>query len=519
MIKTVTIELKPEQINDDALIRKIIARECLLNSEDISSIEYLKRSLDSRNKKPRYQLLAEVYCNENPPEKESIKSTYRDTTEKYRVIIVGSGPAGYFAALELLEMGIKPIVFERGKDVQSRRRDIRDIMQNGIVNPDSNYCFGEGGAGTYSDGKLYTRSDKRGNTKKVLNILVEHGANPDILVDAHPHIGSNKLHKIVAAIRETIIQHGGEVHFESKVTDIIIRNSSACGVIVNTTDEHFGDSVILATGHSARDIYYLCYDKKINIEVKPYAVGFRIEHYQELIDKIQYGSSDYDLPPASYRLAAQANGRGVFSFCMCPGGIIVPAVTAEKELVVNGMSMSKRSSKFANSGIVTTVDERDFTKFLEFGALAGLKFQEELESRFFTADNEHPLKAPAQRLVDFISNSSSSSLMESSYIPGLVNSNLNRLFPKDINIALLNGLTSFGTKLRGFITSDANVIGLESRTSSPVRIPRDRESLIHNGIDNLYPCGEGAGYAGGIVSSAIDGQNTAKAILSKLIIS
>ncbi len=519
MIKTVTIELKPEQIYDDLLIRKIIAREGLINPDEISHIDYLKRSLDSRNRKPRYQLLADVYCNEDPPIKESIKSKYRNVSDKLKILIVGSGPAGYFAALELLEMGIKPIVFERGKDVQSRRRDLRDIMQNGIINPDSNYCFGEGGAGTYSDGKLYTRSDKRGNTKKVLNILVEHGANPDILVDAHPHIGSNKLHKIVASIRDTIIQHGGEVHFESKVTDIIINNNSASGVVVNNTDKYFGDSIILATGHSARDIYYLLHEKNVTIEVKPFAVGFRIEHFQDLIDKIQYGSNEYDLPPASYRLATQSNGRGVFSFCMCPGGIIVPAATANKELVVNGMSMSKRNSKFANSGIVATVDSSDFTKYSEFGALAGLKFQEELEHKFFTDNKENPLKAPAQRLVDYLSNRSSSSLMESSYIPGLVNSNLNRLFPKDINGALLAGLLSFGSKMRGFLTSEANVIGLESRTSSPVRIPRDRETFVHVGIDNLYPCGEGAGYAGGIVSSAIDGQNTAKAILSKLIIS
>jgi len=512
-----TIELKPEQINDDALIRKIAARACLVNESDITGIDYLKRSIDARNRKPKYILQLEVFSNEPFPEKELIRDKYKDVSENNKVLIIGAGPAGYFAALELLESGIKPVIFERGKDVRARRRDLREIMQKGLVNPNSNYCFGEGGAGAYSDGKLYTRSDKRGDIKKVLQILVEHGANPDILIDAHPHIGSNKLPKVISEIRETILNHGGEVHFDSHVTDIIIRDNKAAGVIVNDSEEYLGDSIILATGHSARDIYYLLDRKKIFIEMKPYAVGFRIEHYQHLINEIQYGKGySAELPQASYRLAAQAGGRGVFSFCMCPGGLVVPSVTNSNELVVNGMSMSGRNSRFANSGIVTSVDGNDFVKYKGFGALAGLKFQEELEHKFYTGNAENPLKAPAQRLIDFMEGRKSTSLNESSYIPGLVYSELNNLFPKNITQSLQGGIHSFGTKMRGYMCYDANLIGLESRTSSPVRISRDKESFAHVEITNLYPCGEGAGYAGGIVSSAIDGQNATKQLKMKI---
>ncbi len=513
MKKSLTIELKPEQIHDDLLIRKIISKSCNINENEITGIDYLKRSLDARSKNPKYLLNLEVFINEHLPVRNLIKSNYKNTTGGKRVLIVGAGPAGYFAALELLEFGIKPIIFDRGKNIRDRRPDLRQIMQTGVVNPNSNYCFGEGGAGAYSDGKLYTRSDKRGNTKKILQILVEHGADPDILVDAHPHIGSNKLPQIISAIRDTILEFGGEVYFNSQVTDLILSKEKCEGVIVNQSDEYLGDAVILATGHSARDIYYLFQRKNIFIESKPFAVGFRVEHYQEHINIIQYGKGySSELPSASYKLVAQVNGAGVFSFCMCPGGIVMPSATASYELVVNGMSMSKRNSRFANSGIVTSVDEKDFSEFSKFGALAGLKFQEELESRFYAPDSENLLKAPAQRLIDFLEKKKSNSLNESSYIPGLVNSELSGLFPKNISDNLKSGFQTFGQKMRGFLTNEANAIGLESRTSSPVRITRNRETYSHVEITNLYPCGEGSGYAGGIVSSAVDGQNSARAL-------
>jgi uncharacterized FAD-dependent dehydrogenase len=458
-----------------------------------------------------------VYANEPYPGTIGIKSQYPDINEKNSVIIVGAGPAGYFAALELLEAGIKPIIFERGKDVRNRRFDLKQILQKGEVDPNSNYCFGEGGAGAYSDGKLYTRSDKRGNIKKVLQVLVEHGADADIMIDAQPHIGSDKLPLIISAIRQTILDHGGEIHFNSLVTDLKIKDDRVLGVIVNNTDEHLADAVILATGHSARDIYKLFDQKKIFIEGKPFAVGFRVEHSQELINEIQYGTGyDASLPAASYKLVTQTERGGVFSFCVCPGGIIVPAATSSGELVVNGMSMSGRDSKFANSGIVTTVDSRDFTKYESFGALSGMKFQEELENKFYTGDKENLLKAPAQRLTDFVSDRKSTSLYQTSYIPGLIISEMKRLFPENITASLQQGLNDFGRKMRGFMTSEANIIGLESRTSSPVRITRDRESFSHVQIKNLYPCGEGSGYAGGIVSSAMDGQNAAKSLIKTL---
>jgi uncharacterized FAD-dependent dehydrogenase len=517
MIKQINIELKPEQLENNDLIKSIAARNCKVKPDQITSIDYIKRSLDSRHRIPKYQIILDVYIDEQMAEKKTVKSEYKVSDEKNKTIIVGSGPAGYFAALELLEAGIKPIVFERGKNVRERRIDLRNIMQDGVVNPESNYCFGEGGAGTFSDGKLYTRSDKRGDIKKVLQILVEHGANPDILIDAHPHIGSNKLHQVVTNIRNTILEFGGEIHFNSKVTDIIVKNGKAIGVVVNGENEHLANNIILATGHSARDIFYLLNDKNIFIESKPFAVGFRIEHKQELIDNIQYGRNHSQLlPPASYKLVAQFKDKGIFSFCMCPGGIIVPSVTDSNELVVNGMSNSGRNSKFANSGIVTTVDEKDFTKFSEFKQLAGLKFQEQLEKKFFTNHESNALAAPAQKMNDFINNKESSSLNESSYIPGLISKNLNKLFPKHIGESLRAGLISFGNKMQGYYSEEANIIGLESRTSSPVRVTRNRETFSHIEIQNLYPCGEGAGYAGGIVSSAIDGQNAAKAIIKKV---
>ena len=397
--------------------------------------------------------------------------------------------------------------------MRSRRRDLRAIQQFGEVNPHSNYCFGEGGAGTYSDGKLYTRSHKRGNIEKALKLLVEHGAAADILVDAHPHIGSNKLPKIVGNIRETIRHFGGEIHFDSQVTDLIIKDGEIKGVIVNDQEEQLAEAVILATGHSARDIYQLLAKKGVEIEAKPYALGVRIEHPQPLIDSIQYRQKprERDLPAASYRLACQVNGRGVFSFCMCPGGLVVPAATAPGELVVNGMSMSKRDSPFANSGTVVAVEVEDLLPYQQHGIFAGLAFQQEIEQRMWQA-GDGSQKAPAQRLTDFVNAKTSKNLPATSYIPGLFEAPLHELLPKSIFERLRQGVQQFGKQMKGYYTSEANVIGTESRTSSPIRIPRDRETYMHTSIHGLFPCGEGAGYAGGIISAAMDGQNVARAV-------
>ncbi len=518
MKKQIEIDLKIENVNDNEYIKKVAATMCKISPEEITEMEYLKRSLDCRTQTPKYKLVLNVFTESDKLEKINIRDRYKQADPNKQVIIVGAGPAGYFAALELLEYGITPIVLERGKDVQGRRRDLKDIMQDGVVNPNSNYCFGEGGAGAYSDGKLYTRSNKRGDVRKVLKIFVEHNADADILVDAQAHIGSDKLPKIIAEMRNTIIEFGGEVHFDSKVTDLIVENDVVLGVKVNAEVEYRASYVILATGHSARDIYYMFDANKYAIEAKPFSVGFRLEHYQELINKIQHGNKFAKvLPAAAYKLVAQAGNRGVFSFCMCPGGLIVPASTNANELVVNGMSMSGRNSKFANSGIVCSVTDADFAEFADFGVLAGLKFQESLEQNFYLDAGDNFLKAPAQRMVDFIKQRESNSLMETSYVPGLESMNVARLFPKNIADSLRIGLDQFGKKMKGFMTEDANVVGLESRTSSPVRIPRDKESLQHLQLKNLYPCGEGSGYAGGIVSSALDGENSAKMIAERFI--
>jgi uncharacterized FAD-dependent dehydrogenase len=429
------------------------------------------------------------------------------------VLIIGAGPAGMFAALELIELGLKPIVLDRGKDVRARRRDLRAIQQFGEVNPHSNYCFGEGGAGTYSDGKLYTRSHKRGNIEKALRLLVEHGATSDILVDAHPHIGSNKLPKIVQNIRETIRHYGGEVHFEHHVTELVMEGERLAGVVVNGEERFTAKAVILATGHSARDIYALLAKHNILLEAKPFALGVRIEHPQPLIDEIQYGQRERGphLPASSYKLVTQVKGRGVFSFCMCPGGLVVPAATAPGELVVNGMSMSRRDSPYANSGTVVAVELEDLKPFAEHGVFAGLAFQQMVEQRFF-AHGDGGQQAPAQRLTDFVKGKVSSALSGTSYIPGIYAAPVHELLPAGIYQRLRQGVQDFGRKMRGYYTVEANVIGTESRTSSPVRIPRQRDTYMHVATEGLFPCGEGAGYAGGIISAAMDGQNVARAV-------
>ena len=507
------MRLSPEVAFTPELLEQEIASKTKMSPE--LGFRVVRRSIDARGRKVMVNLAVQIalkpdleeiisYSTDNLPNVESAKP----------VIVVGAGPAGLFAALQLIELGLKPIVVERGKDVQARRRDLAAINKEHIVNPESNYCFGEGGAGTYSDGKLYTRSIKRGNVRRVLEILVAHGATTDILIDAHPHIGTNKLPKIIAAIRNTIIEHGGEVRFNAKVTDFLIQNNHIEGVVLADGEKVAGKGVILATGHSARDIFYLLQEKGIQIEGKPFALGVRIEHQQQLIDKIQYSCELRPdvLPAASYSLVHQTlyKGiqRGVFSFCMCPGGFIVPAATAPGEVVVNGMSPSRRDSKFANSGIVVAVEPEDLKPFRKYGELAGLRFQQEVEQQACKVAGSTQ-QAPAQRLADFIDKKVSGSLLPTSYQPGLASSNMDEVLPADVAYRLREGFKAFDKKMRGYMTNEAQIVGVESRTSSPVRIPRDADNLQHPQIKGLYPCGEGAGYAGGIASAAMDGERCA----------
>lgn len=516
-MEIIQIAVLPEEAASEALLKPIIA-----NHTSIANFEYkiVKRSIDARRKPVKLNLKIEVYnTSENIPS--SAPTIYQDVSDKPSAIIVGFGPAGMFAALKLLELGIKPVVLERGKDVRNRRRDLAAITKHQIVNPDSNYCFGEGGAGTYSDGKLYTRSKKRGDVNDILKKLVEHGADENILVDAHPHIGTNKLPKVVTAMRETILKYGGEIHFDTRLQDILIENNSIKGAVDQNGKQYLAEQLILATGHSARDIFYLLHHKGVKIENKPFALGVRVEHQQQLIDQNQYHCNTRSefLPPASYKLVEQVKKRGVFSFCMCPGGIIAPCATAPGEIVTNGWSPSKRNNPFANSGIVVTVEEEDLQPFAEHGPLAGLKFQESVERKMFEAagndtENNTGQIAPAQRLVDFINNKKSNHLSDCSYRPGVTSVELHKILPKNICLHLQQGFRAFGKKIKGYLNKDAMIVAVESRTSSPVKIPRNREDLQHPEIKGFYPCGEGAGYAGGIVSAAIDGQKCAEAIFA-----
>lgn len=510
----ISLTLSPAEAANQAQVYNAAAQVCGIQPTDIVAIVYLKRSIDARSRHAKVLLQLDVYTEKQPEPEPTILSGFTPVSPQRRVIIVGAGPAGYFAALELIEQGIQPIVFDRGKDVRSRRRDLRAIQQLGEVNQHSNYCFGEGGAGTYSDGKLYTRSHKRGDIRKALQILVEHGAHPDILVDAHPHIGSNKLPKVVAAIRETILRFGGSIHFDAHVTDLVLHGDCVKGVRVHDREEHLADAVILATGHSARDVFTMVHRLGIEIEAKPFAMGVRVEHPQALIDEIQYKQKPRDeyLPASSYKLVAQIQGRGVFSFCMCPGGLIVPAATAPGEIVVNGMSMSRRDSPFANSGIVVALDSEDTQHYKDRGPFAGLTLQQELEKTIFTAGINGSQKAPAQRMTDFVEKRLSDSLPSTSYIPGLHSAPLHEILPPFIAERLRDAFKEFGDKMRGYYTNEANVVATESRTSSPIRIPRNKDTYMHVRIRNLYPCGEGAGYAGGIISAALDGQNVARAV-------
>ena len=513
MIKTIEIKLSPKDASDESIIQRNIAQRIGVSPGEIKDWRILKRSIDARKKKVLVQLRIEITTDQPFEPEPRILDQLQSVEDKKKVIIIGAGPAGYFAALELIGLGLKPILFDRGKDVQTRRRDLRLIQQFGEVNPHSNYCFGEGGAGTYSDGKLYTRSHKRGNIYKILKLFVEHGASSDIMIDAHPHIGSNKLPKIVANIRKTIESYGGRVNFNAYVTDLIYHDGKVTGIQLNDSEEFFAEAVVLATGHSARDIYKLLFQKGIRIEPKPFALGVRVEHTQALIDKIQYGQSPRDehLPASSYRLACQVGKRGVFSFCMCPGGLVVPAATAPGEIVVNGMSLSRRDSPFSNSGTVVSVELEDLIPYNKHGVFAGLEFQKMVEQTMF-ANGDGSQNAPAQRMTDFVKKKISKDLPASSYIPGLHPAPLHELLPKNIYDKLAKGVLAFGNKMKGYFTEEANMIGTESRTSSPIRIPRNKETLMHEDAEGLFPCGEGAGYAGGIISAAMDGQNVAKAV-------
>ncbi len=506
MIKEIQIRVLPPEVSNNEILKKIVAHKENILLSDITHVQVLKRSIDARKFPVYYQLRIAVYIKEEYVE-DTFEADYKDVKESKKTIhIIGSGPAGLFAALEALKLGVKPIIFERGKDVKTRRRDLAAINKKGEVNTESNYCFGEGGAGTYSDGKLYTRSKKKGSVKEVLKTLVIHGAPKDIMVDAHPHIGTNKLPQLIENIREVILEKGGEIHFDNKMTDVILKEDRISGIIINNEKEIKVENLILATGHSARDIYDLLNDKKIDLEFKSFALGVRIEHKQELIDQIQYKTKERGefLPPASYSLVSQVKDRGVYSFCMCPGGVIAPCATGKEEVVTNGWSPSKRNNPFSNSGIVTEVRWDDIPEFHKYGALAGLYFQKSIEKKAWELGGKTQ-QVPAQRLLDFIQKKKSSSLPKTSYFPGVVSVELDEVFPPFITNSLRDGIAKFGNKMKGYMTNEAVLHATESRTSSPVRIPRDRYSLEHPKVLGLYPCGEGAGYAGGIVSAAIDG--------------
>ena len=518
MTREFRLELSPEEAFQEDVLQAALRKKSAASDEE--KIFIRKRSIDARGRQVKVLVQGIIFSKDAESPKIHYTTNLPDVKNSKPVIIIGAGPAGLFAALKLIELGLRPVILDRGKDVRARRRDIAAINKEHLVNPDSNYCFGEGGAGTYSDGKLYTRSVKRGDLQRILEILFVHGAKEEILFDAHPHIGTNKLPQIITAIRETILNSGGSIHFGQRVTDILLSNGSVTGVATAAGEKFDAENIILATGHSARDIFELLIRKNILIEAKPFALGVRVEHAQQLIDQSQYHcSADRGpyLPAASYSLVHQAEGaggrRGVFSFCMCPGGFIVPSATQQDEVVVNGMSPSRRDSRYANSGIVVAVDLKDFKAFSKFGALAGMHFQAQVERKAHQTTGQH---APAQRLEDFIQNKYSSTLPETSYQPGLNSANLKEVLPDFIAESLRSGFIEFGKKIRGYRSNDAVVVGVESRTSSPVRIPRDPITLEHLQIKGLFPCGEGAGFAGGIVSAAMDGERIAEAVYNKV---
>ena len=518
MIKEISIRVLPQQAASETALKGFLAREFALNPKDIQAVRILKRSIDARKRQVIINLTVRIYLNELPPNDMFSPIIYGDVSDKQQAIVVGAGPAGLFAALRLIELGMRPIVLERGKDVHQRRKDIARISREHKVDSESNYCFGEGGAGAFSDGKLYTRSKKRGSVDRILSILCQHGASLDILADAHPHIGTDKLPRVIENIRHTILESGGEVKFGTRIDELIFDKQEVIGAKSHTGDI-FPGPVILATGHSARDVYYYLHRNNIELEAKGFAVGVRLEHPQELIDRIQYHNSEGRgkyLPAAEYSFVTQIEGRGVYSFCMCPGGFIVPAASGPNQLVVNGMSPSNRGSRWANSGMVVEIRPEDIPGYEVHDVLAGIKFQEEIEYQCFINGNCRQT-APAQRMTDFINGKISPDLPITSYTPGVISSPIHFWMPTLITERLRQGFRHFGKISHGFLTREALMIGVETRTSSPVRIPRDSEQLHHIRFDGLYPCGEGAGYAGGIVSAAIDGERCAEALAYKYL--
>jgi uncharacterized FAD-dependent dehydrogenase len=519
MPKELLLQVSPETAANDVLLKEQVGKLIRTATAEIKHITILKRSIDARQKAIKINVKVLIFLQgEDFTEPKMELPDYKNVSNKQEVIVVGAGPAGLFAALQLIELGLKPIVIERGKDVRGRRRDLKAINVDHVVNEDSNYCFGEGGAGTYSDGKLYTRSKKRGDVTRILELLVAFGASSDILIEAHPHIGTNKLPQIIQDIREKIIECGGQVLFDTRVTDFIIKNNEVHGILTQNGEAISANKIILATGHSARDIFELLDKKKIFIEAKPFALGVRAEHPQSLIDSIQY-SCDYrgeHLPPAPYSIVKQVGGRGMYSFCMCPGGVIAPCATSPGEVVTNGWSPSKRDQATANSGIVIELKLEDFKPFAKFGALAGMEFQKSIEQKAWHLAGETQ-KVPAQRMVDFTQHKVSSDIPKTSYVPGTTSIEMGQVFPGFLTQILREGFVDFGRSMRGYLTNEAILHAPESRTSSPVRIPRDNETLEHLQIKGLYPCGEGAGYAGGIISAAIDGEKCALKIAEALL--
>lgn len=533
MVAEYNIRVVPKVASQEALLKEYLSREKGLDAKGIYGVRILKRSIDARQRTVFVNLTVRVFVNEQPQPVELVATNYHDVSKRPQVVVVGAGPGGLFAALRLIELNLRPIVLERGKNVSERKLDIALISREAKVNPESNYSFGEGGAGAFSDGKLFTRSKKKGNTDRILSIFCHHGANPNILVDVHPHIGTDKLPSVIKNMRERVIKCGGEVHFQTRVDELIIKDSEIKGVICSDGSEYLG-SVILATGHSARDVYRMLYNNRVAIEPKGIAVGVRLEHPQELIDQIQYhsrtGRGDY-LPPAEYNFVTQVDGRGVYSFCMCPGGFVVPAASGPEQVVVNGMSPSNRGSKWANSGMVVEIRPEDLLDVKQYGMaeyakadvtaskeeqelFAVMHFQEAMERMAYTVGGRTQT-APAQRMNDFVNRKISFDLPVTSYVPGIISTPLHFLLPQGVSNRLKQGFLTFGKSAHGFLTREAALIGVETRTSSPIRIVRDKDTLQHIQIKGLYPCGEGAGYAGGIVSAAIDGERCAEAVAAE----
>jgi uncharacterized FAD-dependent dehydrogenase len=518
MSKLIQLNVSPETAADETAIRRLAGSLSGIPPSGISFLRIIRKSIDARKRDIIVNLEIEVFSGDDLPIPAIAPFNQQNVEGKPQVIIVGAGPAGLFAALRLIELGICPVIIERGKDVSARKKDIARISREQVIDPDSNYCFGEGGAGTFSDGKLYTRSKKRGDNRRVLELLCLHGANENILYEDHPHLGTDKLPGIISNVRKSITGSGGLFLLEKRVSDFILDGDKTKGVVVSGNEKYFSPYIILSTGHSARDIYHICVANGIDLLQKPFAMGIRVEHPQELIDRAQYHGNRRGqyLPAASYSLVKQVDGRGVYSFCMCPGGFIVPSATTQEEVVVNGMSPSGRNSPYANSGIVVEIKPEDLLKFSKSGELAGLEFQKELEREAWK-NGGYTQKAPAQRLTDFVGGTTSGSLPKVSYFPGVTSSPLHNWLPNAIGRRLKDGFRLFDSVMKGFITDEAVILGVESRTSSPVRIPRDPETLQHIKISGLYPCGEGSGYSGGIVSSAVDGMKAAEAIVNKMV--